>query len=243
MSSIDSGGTAIAPAPGTTVPAPVPPEPSAGGTATAVSDDLLGKDGTLFDPERAQRTIEALRLENREAKRLAKERDELAAKLKEHEDAQKSDLEKAQSRIAELEAQQSDLELAQQESRIRLAVLTEAGRAGIAEPELALGVLDRSLLEFDASGAPTNAELVLAGLVERYPLLKASPGAGRRPAPGLDGGDGAVRPPGVQPTAEQLEAAKMQGMDIDRYMAIAALHTPGMRPAVADLAGALNPKP
>jgi hypothetical protein len=90
------------------------PEPEAE-TATEVE---VGKDGTPFDPERAQATIEKLRQEAKEAKALAKRLAELEAKEEERKMAELSDLEKANKRAEALEAELKATKLREMRTRI-----------------------------------------------------------------------------------------------------------------------------
>lgn len=183
--------------------------------ALPVADNApKGKDGEPFDPERAQRTIDALRAEARDGKKAAKERDDALAKLKTIEDAQKSELEREQERARDLEAKVAAAEVKERETNLKLAVFEKANDLGIASPTLALRALDRDAIEYDDQGQPTNLNETLGELLEREPILKGQPG--KTPTGRINAGSGGG---GKQPTltAAELEMAAKTGMTAEEY--------------------------
>lgn len=176
-----------------------------------------------FDQERAMKTIRALREKEREGKRVAKELAEIQGKLKEFEDAQKSELDKAKD--AEKEARDK-AKLATERVRnanLKAALYDKAQELGVVSPSLALKALDRKKIEWDDSDEPANLEPVLEALLDEEPALKATP---RKKTPSTDagGGVGGGEPPKL--TAEQLQAAKDLGYtDPAEYIADMNLKT------------------
>jgi len=178
------------------------------------NDPDLGKDGQPFDAERAQRTIEAQRKAEREAKKLAKELEQANARLKEIDDAQKSELEKAQERTAELEKQLKAEAKLRRETNLRLSAFAVSPELGINDPDLALAAVTD--VEYDDAGEPTNLRERLEAVCEKHPALKTPV---KKPKADLDGGKGNIDAPGPELTAQQREWAVKLGMSEDEYAA------------------------
>jgi hypothetical protein len=170
-----------------------------------------------FDRERAMATITKLREFERQAKKLARERDELAKRIKEREDADKTDAERQAERLAALEAERLTWEAERQDYRLRLAVYSRAADLGIADADLALAALDRAAIEWSEDGAPANLEEVLNDLLDRKPLLRGEKRPPRKPS--IDAGAGAQERRGPSLTAEELEWAKRLEMSPEQYAA------------------------
>lgn len=99
-----------------------------------------------------------------------------AARLDEIEAANKSELEKAQSMIAELTKR---AETAESERRVEIigrAVVSEASRQGAVDPDAVLALLDRDAVTIDDAGRVTGAETAVKALLEAKPYLKAVAG-------------------------------------------------------------------
>lgn len=161
-------------------PGATPSEPDSPAPAAATAgEEKLGEAG-----------LSALKRE-RELREAAEGREKALAKaLKTYEDAQKTDVQKATDRIAELERENADLVARAQESTVRMAVLDAATRLGFRSPELAYRALDRTLIEFKDDGTPRNVDKLLRELLEREPYLGK---------PGTDFGGG---PRGQTPTSQ-----------------------------------------
>lgn len=197
-------GTATATAP----PAPpAPPNPPA-----PPSDE-----GEPFDEERAMATIRNLREVEKQAKKDAKRLADLEAKLKGIEDADKTELEKAQAKVAELEQASQTAASERRDLVLRAAVNERAVALGIASPRLALAALDRDAVTFDDAGQPTNLDEALTALLEREPVLKGAPQPPTSVSLNAGSGSGGQRPPDL--TAEELQAASALGMTPERYAA------------------------
>lgn len=123
------------------------PEGQTPDPATGEGDDKFGEAGRI-----------ALRRE-REVN------NDLRAQLRGFE-AQVSDVERQGSRIAELERSTEAANSRIQELNVELAVHRTAPSLGITKPHIAARLVDRSSLEFDDAGNPTNIQKVLERLVE-----------------------------------------------------------------------------
>lgn len=202
------------PAPTAGDPPPAAPTPDPPAAVAPAATDI--PDDEVFDKDRAMATITKLRQAERDGKTAARERDQLAVRLKEIEDAQLSELERAQARVQELEQQQQSWEQERQDTRLRLDTHALKDTLGIADVDLALAALDQSTIEW-ANGVPVNLEQQLTDLLDRKPLLKGTVPAASASAPNLNGGAGATggSPPAL--TADELAAAKAHGMTPERY--------------------------
>lgn len=169
-----------------------------------------------FDKDRAMATITKLRDAEKAGKAAAKERDELASRLQAIEDAQKSEAQKAAERLAALEAKEQAWAAERQTYNLKLAIYAKQAELGIVDPDLALLALDRSTVEFDKQGEPTNVTEALNALLEQRPILKGK--AQAPPAPRINPGAG-TQTDGPTPalTAEELAVATQAGMSPEEY--------------------------
>jgi len=111
------------------------------------------------------------------------------ARLDELETANATELEKAQKRAADLERQASDATARAQEALLRSSVVAEAARKNVIDPDAAVALLDRSAIEFDADGNPTNIADAMDSLLKAKPYLTGGSRAGSADL-GARGGDG-----------------------------------------------------
>jgi hypothetical protein len=122
--------------------------------------------------------------------RIARERqkyadyDELkkaAERLAEIEEANASELEKAQKAAADAQAAYEKLQAEARETRLRAAIIAEAAKPDrkVVDPEAVVALLDRSSLELDDDGAPTNIAKAMDALLEARPFLVAKDGGTR----------------------------------------------------------------
>lgn len=120
--------------------------------------------------------------------RLARERNKYAdydqlktaaQKLKEIEDSQKSETEKLQEHLAELERQNKALQEARKQDAIRMAVIAEAQRAGWRDPNDAIRLLDADGIEITDQGEVKGVSDKLKAIAKEKPyLLQQSGGVG-----------------------------------------------------------------
>lgn len=158
--------------------------------------------------------LEKERQARREAERqLAR----LQEELRKHQEAQLSETERAQRRLAELERSLAERERALQEHTIRAAAIEAAARLGFRDPGDAYRLIDRAELDFDEDGSPRNVADLLAGLAKSKPYLLAATGPGSP-----DAGRGAGRAGPVTYTRDQLRDPKFFEQHRDDIMRAAA---------------------
>lgn len=131
---------------------------------------------------------------------------ELRRKAAEHDklvDAQKTELERERDRATQAEERATKIEAEAKEIRIRSAILAEAAKPDrkVVDPDTAVALLDRSALELDDNGHPTNVAKAMDALLEAKPFLVATAGA-------RGDADQGARPGG----ANQLAVADLQKM-------------------------------
>lgn len=143
--------------------------------------------------------------------RLARERkrfeghDELKRKAEQYDklqEEQQSELERERTAREKAEAERDRIAAEARETSLRAALLAEAAKPErrVADPEAAVILLDRELLEYNDDGSPKNAKEAVDSLLEQRPYLVAAeqPGGGRR--------DPADQGPRQTPEATNLES-------------------------------------
>lgn len=132
-----------------------------------------------------------------------------AARLDEIEEQSKSELEKAQQRAAELERELSAAATSAQEERLRSAIVSEAAKRNVVDPDAAFALIDRAAITFDDDGYPTNIATAMDSLLEARGYLVAPQGGGRAGSAdqGARGGAGGV----AQLTREDLSRLTAEG--------------------------------
>jgi hypothetical protein len=182
---------------GETPPAPPAPQPAAAPAAQAPAAEP-------FDAERARRTIEA----QRKLKAMLKELEPLAARARELEDAQRTDLEKAQAKADALQAQLDAANARVTDALIRAAIEREAHAQGAVKAETVYRLVDRAAIEVAEDGSVKGAEKAVKALLEAEPYLKASANAGAGAAvPGTPKPNGQRTPEDlVKEHSEKLQA-------------------------------------
>lgn len=159
-------------------------EPGDAGSNDAGNAGNAGDGQTIeFQPITSQTQFDSM-IQERIRRERAKFSDygdlkEKAAKLDEIEAASKSELEKSQERIAQLEAEAQASAQAARESALRSAVISEAAKRDVVDPDAAVALLDRESLEFDDSGRPTNVADAMDALLEARPYLVKQNGSQR----------------------------------------------------------------
>jgi type IV secretory pathway VirB10-like protein len=129
------------------------------------------------------------------------EAEDAKKRLQEIEDADKSELQKAQDRAVELERRATEAEQARRETLYEAAVIAEAASKHVADPRDVARLLNRNDVEFGDDGSPTNISDVVDSLLKAKPYL-VSGGAGQ-----VDQG---ARGGGVQ--ADQLTRDDLKNM-------------------------------
>lgn len=181
-------------------------------------------DGGGIQPGQGQRTFTQEELNAIIADRLTRQRAQFAdydalkasaAELDTIKQAQMSELEKAQQRAEQLEAERDAAREQATETTIRSAFIAEAARLGVAHPEDAYLLAELDGVNLDESGKVTGVADALKTLVDGGRLVMARP-----KAPSLDGGAGSGTRPGENlPTlsAEHVEYAQKMGVPLDAY--------------------------
>lgn len=92
-------------------------------------------------------------------------------KAREADEANKSELQKAQERAVELEKQLADAAQARKELATQAEIVNVANKMGLVDPDAAYKLLDKGALEFDGDGKPKNVDVLLQGLLKDKPYL------------------------------------------------------------------------
>lgn len=122
-----------------------------------------------------------------------------AAKFDEFQQEQMGELEKAKERAAQLERELAEANAAKQDSLLRAAVVAEAAKRNVVDPDAALALMDRSLLEFGDDGTPQNIADAMESLLTAKPYLV---GGGNQPRGSAD--------LGARGTAEKSQISREQ---------------------------------
>lgn len=158
-------------------------------------------------PEWAQALIRKEREDAGNYRNRAKDRDDLAKKLKDIEDAQLSELDKAKKLAQEAEDRAKAIEAERRADRLTLTIEREARKLNIVDPEMAALAI-QSKVEYDKDGQPTNVADLLKTLVKDKPFLVASE----------DGGGGT--PPSNPPRTGSLSIEQIKKMTSQQIAAL-----------------------
>jgi hypothetical protein len=91
-------------------------------------------------------------------------------------DAQLTESERLQRRVAELEQERAESAARDRERAVRLAALEAAAKLGFRDPDLAVRLVDPTAVEVRDDGTPKDVERLLSEVLTRSPYL-ARPGA------------------------------------------------------------------
>lgn len=152
--------------------------------------------------------------------RLARERQKYADydalkskadRFDELEAANQTELERAQASAAAEKERADRIEAEAKETRLRSAIIAEAAKPDrkVVDPEAVIALLDRSALELEDDGTPTNVAKAMDALLEQRPYLVASSGGTRQ------GADQGARRGG----ANQLSEADLKSMTPEQIVA------------------------
>jgi hypothetical protein len=146
--------------------------------AAAAADD---KKFTQADMDRVVQERLARDRKDRPSDEEITELREAKRKLDEQEAANATELEKAQKRAEKAEADAAAALATAKETRLRSAILAEAAKADrkVVDPDAVLTLLDRSKLELDTDGNPTNIAAAMDELLADKTYLVGSGGNGR----------------------------------------------------------------
>lgn len=122
-----------------------------------------------------------------------------AAELDQLQEAQKTELEKAQERAEKAERDATAAAELVQRTKTDSAIVAEAARRG-ADTDVVVSLLDRSAVEFDDDGAPTNIADAVDALLKAKPFLVTGATRGSADQGAREGG------------ANQLSRDALQGM-------------------------------
>jgi len=192
-----------------------------------------------FDKERAMALIAKLRDEAKDAKAKAKDAGEMKSRLDAIEAEKLTESERLQKERDEAVAARTTIDNERREDRIRLAVYGQRDELGLASADLAIAALDRSQVQFDEQGQPTNVADLLSALIEREPILKGTPATPRVPPTDGGAGGGAGAP---DLTADELEAARLTGQSPETFAALKRAKGVGGTIKVSDAIAALAKK-
>lgn len=132
----------------------------------------------------------ALKAARKEAAEYRKRAAAAEARLKEIDDASKTEMDKLQERLQELESGSQSATQTIQDLRLQLAVVNTAAEVGVRDTETALALIDRTVISWGDDGTIDQKSVVkaLTDLVTRKPFLAS----GRSIDAGAGAGGGSV---------------------------------------------------
>lgn len=149
-----------------------------GETKSDASDDGADDDSDEFDKDRALATIRKQREREKaqatELKTLKADLAKLLAKDQERADADKSELEKAQLKLAAAEKAHEEAQAKLRKTLVVQAIERAATKHNARDAEVVAKLIDLDALELDDDGAPTNAEQLVKELLKEKTYLVAS---------------------------------------------------------------------
>ena len=95
----------------------------------------------------------------------------IVQKSREREQAEMTELQKAQAANAELEKRLEQAAAAQKALAMQSDIVALSAKLGIVDADAAYRLLDKGAIEFDANGKPTNTEALLNDLLKAKPYL------------------------------------------------------------------------
>ncbi len=127
-----------------------------------------------------------------------------ADQWKQHEDAQKSEVEKLQAQIADWQNRATQADTARKQTLIKSSVMAEAGKQGVPADriEAAYKLLNVSDLKIEADDAIPNLSEAVARLLTDNPFLVAQTTPGKPPTPKTSPTNPASTPTGSEWLAE-----------------------------------------
>ena len=161
------------------------------GTSQTSGNQRDADDGADHDsdestlPEGVRRTLANLRQFERESKRLQRELTAANAKLKERDDADKSESEKLREERDALKAERAEWQRQRRDLNLRHETENAARDAGFADPADVYRFLDVASVDFDDDDRPAGIKDAVKELAKAKPYLlaKAQNGAANGPPP------------------------------------------------------------
>jgi DNA-binding transcriptional MerR regulator len=135
-----------------------------------------------------------------------------AAKADELEQAQLSEKEKLEVRVAEAERKIASAADQIAAAMIASEVKVRAAQLGIIDPDAALLLADRTNIRYSEEGGVTGVDAALTQLLEDKPYLKGTPNR----APNLNPQSGEPAPT-IRLSVDQREAARLMGLTEEAY--------------------------
>lgn len=126
-----------------------------------------------FDRDRAMRTIETLREQEKQAKRLQRELEQAQARLKAIDEEKLSETERLSKQKAELEAALHSERARNRDLVIRTEIEREAHKQGAVDAEAVYALINRGAIEITDDGTVKGAGKAVKDLLEDKPYLKA----------------------------------------------------------------------
>jgi len=102
-----------------------------------------------------------------------------AGRLAEFEAANQTELEKAQKRAADAEQKAAETAATARQIALEAAIVTEAAKKNVVDPDAVVAMINRQALEFDDNGKPTNVAEAMDSLLKAKPYLVAGAGGAR----------------------------------------------------------------
>lgn len=154
-------------------------EPTAGAGQAPTSPASGQASETTHSLAEVQAALQAAR---REAAASRKKLDALEQAQATADAAKLSDLEKAQKRAADLEAENTRIRSEAQATVTNARIERHAAQLGAVDPELVTRLINPDEIERDAAGIPTNLDALVKQVLKARPYLVAA-AAGAAPAP------------------------------------------------------------
>jgi len=167
----------------------MPPDEGGSGTATATEPTTdatsdtgsEGSNGNGATPagelgDAGKRALESERAQRKEAEtKLA----DLTKRIKDYEDRDKSESERTQEKLAELERERDDARKELEVTRLSIEVQAEAAKAGAKYPDAIVRLVNPADVDRDKDGKARNLDKLVASVRESYPdLFKGRAGRG-----------------------------------------------------------------
>lgn len=148
--------------------------------ATAAEEQVSDAQNESGEQADTQKTFDAdyvkgLRAEAAKYRREAKAAQE---KVKTFEDRDLSEQDKALKEANEAKQRAEQAEAALKHERLTGAITRAASKAGFADPDDAVALIDQSKVEYDDDGKPANIDTLTTDLLKRKPHLKGQTATG-----------------------------------------------------------------